>query len=35
VSTYGYVLEIGTVVMEGEAGSLRENPHIREAYLGF
>jgi branched-chain amino acid transport system ATP-binding protein len=35
VGTYGYVLETGAIVMEGEAESLRENPHIREAYLGF
>jgi branched-chain amino acid transport system ATP-binding protein len=31
---YGYVLERGTIVMEGEASSLREDRHIKEAYLG-
>ncbi len=32
---YGYVLERGTIVMEGEAASLREDSHIKEAYLGL
>jgi len=32
---YGYVLEKGTIVMEGEAPSLRENAHIKQAYLGM
>ena len=35
VASYGYVLETGVIVMEGEAESLRENPHIKEAYLGL
>ncbi len=30
----GYVLQTGQVVLSGEATSLRENPAIREAYLG-
>ena len=32
---YGYVLERGAMVMEGEAFSLRENRHIKQAYLGL
>jgi len=35
VSSYGYVLETGAIVMEGAAETLRENPHIKEAYLGL
>ena len=34
VSHYGYVLETGKVLLEGSAASLRENPQVREAYLG-
>ena len=32
---YGYVLERGTMVMEGEAAALREDVHIKQAYLGL
>jgi branched-chain amino acid transport system ATP-binding protein len=32
---YGYVLERGTIVLEGEATSLREASHIKRAYLGL
>lgn len=35
VASYAYVLETGAIVMEGEAQSLSENPHIKEAYLGL
>lgn len=31
---YGYVMENGKVVMEGEASDLRENPDVKEFYLG-
>jgi len=31
---YGYVMENGKIVMEGSAGDLRENPDVREFYLG-
>ena len=34
-SDYGYVLENGRVVMDGEAKSLRENEDIKEFYLGL
>ena len=30
----GYVLETGSVVLEGPARELRENAEIRRAYLG-
>ncbi len=32
---YGYVLERGNMVMEGAAAVLREDVHIKEAYLGL
>jgi len=32
---YGYVLERGMIVLEGEVNFLRENPHIKRAYLGL
>tara|TARA_R110002124_G_scaffold92007_3_gene233905 strand:+ start:19798 stop:20622 length:825 start_codon:yes stop_codon:yes gene_type:complete len=31
----GYILENGRVVMEGEAKALRENPDVKEFYLGM
>jgi branched-chain amino acid transport system ATP-binding protein len=32
---YGYVLERGMIVLEGEANFLRESSHIKHAYLGL
>ncbi|MSO85028.1 MAG: ABC transporter ATP-binding protein [Rhodospirillales bacterium] len=32
---YGYILENGRVVMDGDAAALRENDDIKEFYLGF
>lgn len=32
---YGYILESGRVVMDGEAKSLRENEDVKEFYLGI
>src|SRR5678816_517175 len=32
---YGYILENGRVVMDGEAGSLAENEDVKEFYLGL
>ncbi|MEM1388544.1 MAG: ABC transporter ATP-binding protein [Pseudomonadota bacterium] len=32
---YGYILESGRVVMDGPAGDLRENPDVKEFYLGM
>ena len=34
-ATYGYVLENGRVVMDGEARSLAENEDVKEFYLGI
>jgi branched-chain amino acid transport system ATP-binding protein len=31
---YGYILESGRVVMDGAASALRENPDVKEFYLG-
>ena len=33
-ATYGYILETGRVVMDGEAKALRENEYVKEFYLG-
>jgi branched-chain amino acid transport system ATP-binding protein len=35
VAQYAYVLENGRVVMDGESERLRENPDIRDFYLGL
>ena len=35
ITAYGYVLENGTVAMEGPARELREDPKIKESYLGL
>jgi branched-chain amino acid transport system ATP-binding protein len=34
ISHYGYVLETGRVILQDTAAALRENPQVREAYLG-
>lgn len=34
VANYGYVLETGTIILEGPAADLAANPEIRKAYLG-
>jgi len=33
-ATYGYIMETGRIVMDGEASSLRENEDVKEFYLG-
>jgi branched-chain amino acid transport system ATP-binding protein len=35
IAHYGYVMENGKIVMDGTANVLRENPDIREFYLGM
>jgi branched-chain amino acid transport system ATP-binding protein len=35
IASYGYVMENGKVVLDGEAASLKENEDIREFYLGL
>jgi branched-chain amino acid transport system ATP-binding protein len=34
ISHRGYVLETGTVILEGTAGELAGNDLVRQAYLG-
>lgn len=34
IARRAYVLETGSVVLEGEAAELRENPRVKSAYLG-
>ena len=34
-ATYGYILESGRVVMDGDAKELRENEDVKEFYLGL
>ena len=34
LARYAYVLETGTVALEGPAAHLHENAHVRRAYLG-
>jgi len=34
-ATYGYILESGRVVMDGQAHDLRENEDVKEFYLGI
>ena len=34
-ASYGYILETGRVVMDGDAASLRENEDVKEFYLGI
>jgi branched-chain amino acid transport system ATP-binding protein len=34
LSDRGYVLENGSIRMEGTAAALAENPEVRRAYLG-
>jgi branched-chain amino acid transport system ATP-binding protein len=34
-ASYGYILENGRVVLDGEAKALRENDDVKEFYLGI
>jgi branched-chain amino acid transport system ATP-binding protein len=34
VAQFAYVLEIGRIVLEGEASKLIDHPHVKKAYLG-
>jgi branched-chain amino acid transport system ATP-binding protein len=33
-ATYGYIMETGRIVMDGDAASLRDNEDVKEFYLG-
>ncbi|MCK9274755.1 MAG: ABC transporter ATP-binding protein [Syntrophales bacterium] len=35
IAHYGYVMENGKIVMEGSAADLKENPDVKEFYLGM
>jgi len=35
VAHYGYVMETGKIVLEGEAGELKQNADVKEFYLGI
>jgi branched-chain amino acid transport system ATP-binding protein len=34
VSSYGYVLETGRIIIEDSSAALRQNPSVKESYLG-
>jgi branched-chain amino acid transport system ATP-binding protein len=34
-ATYGYILETGRIVLDGEAAALRDNQDVKEFYLGL
>ena len=34
VAHFGYVLEVGRIVLEGSTDKLRDNPDVKEFYLG-
>ena len=34
ISDYGYVLEVGDIVLQGDAADLAQNPRVVESYLG-
>ena len=34
ISNYGYVLETGNIILKDQSAALRQNPQVREAYLG-
>ena len=35
LARHGYVLETGSIALEGEASTLMDNEHVRRAYLGI
>ncbi len=34
ISKFGYVLETGQIILKDQSAALRQNPQVREAYLG-
>ncbi len=34
ISKHGYVLETGRIILQDTSAALRQNPQVREAYLG-
>ena len=35
ISDYSYVLENGKIAIEGEAKEMKDNPYVKQAYLGI
>jgi branched-chain amino acid transport system ATP-binding protein len=35
ISSYGYVMEVGRITLEGPSSMLANNEHVRRAYLGM
>lgn len=35
IADYGYIIENGRIVLEGEPGKLQEDPKLKQAYLGI
>ena len=35
VADHAYVMETGRIMLQGEAATLRENPEVKEFYLGL
>jgi branched-chain amino acid transport system ATP-binding protein len=35
VARYGYIMENGRLVLDGDSGTLRDNEDVREFYLGL
>lgn len=35
ISQYAYIMETGRIVLEGPAGELKENPDVKEFYMGL
>ena len=35
ISDYGYVLELGRVMLSGRSSALLERPDVRDVYLGI
>ncbi|HXT82015.1 MAG TPA: ABC transporter ATP-binding protein, partial [Acetobacteraceae bacterium] len=35
IADHAYVMENGRIMLQGEAAALRENPEVREFYLGL
>jgi branched-chain amino acid transport system ATP-binding protein len=34
IADYGYVLETGTISLQGDSGQLLRDDHVRRSYLG-
>src|SRR6185436_11972574 len=34
ISSYGYVLETGRIILQDQSQALRQNPQVKSAYLG-